>query len=121
MSRSSNKWQVGKYDEDVAIIAAHSHTLVNRVALKAQEAKNKAHKNKAGESQPQPTPEFGLQMVQSGHNAYPCHLAPYACSNVEETLCLVQGCHTMHAVRYVNREEHKKIVAEWNLERINPV
>ena len=99
----------------------HTHTLVDKVAYDKREAALAARTDENGDPRPEKPAEFGLQMVQRGFSAYLCHLSPTACGDVKGIFYLVQGCHVLDAVEFVTSERVAEIVAEWNLERSNPV
>jgi hypothetical protein len=82
----------------------HEFTLINKTDLDAAKLAN----DKANKS----TPEYGLQMTASGHNAYLCNIRP-TIINADNTLCVIRGCHVMHMIKYLTLAQTKELVVKW--------
>ena len=93
----------------------HKFTLINKTALDAAKLANDSNVNAEGESSPLQTPEYGIQMTQQGYDSYLCNIAPSLC-NVDNTLCMIRGCHVMHAIKYMTIEQVKELAEKWQSE-----
>ena len=93
----------------------HSFTLINKTALDAAKLANDSNVNAEVESSPLHTPEHGIQMTQTGYDAYLCNISPSLC-NVDNTLCMVRGCHVMHAIEYMTLKQVKALSKKWQTE-----
>jgi len=90
----------------------HVFTLVDKVELDKAKAANDSNVNSEGESVMLSTPEYGLQMTQVGYDAYLCNIRPSLFSP-DGKLCLIRGCHVLHAKEYLTIDEAQVLINEW--------
>ena len=85
----------------------HSFTLIDKTELDSAKLSNDAA-NKS-------TPEYGIQMTQEGYDADLRNISPSLC-NADNTLCMIRGCHVMHAIEYMTLEQAKALSKKWQTE-----
>lgn len=82
----------------------HEFTLIDKLALDVAKSVN--------DNNNELTPEYGLQMTQTGYDAFVCNIKP-SITNVDNSLCVIRGCHVMHKIKYLTLEEVAILIEEW--------